>query len=143
MSEALIVRRRDIVAEARKLIGLSFVHQGRSGLGVDCVGVAAIPMRVLGLPVPDLANYNRYSAGEALPMQLALIGDRIRLSEARPGDALTFRRGRHEREEHFAWLVDYWRMLHAWDITVGVVEHEFDERWRKRHVATWRIRGVI
>lgn len=139
--------RERLVAEARKLLKRPFVHQGRNEFGVDCVGVAVLPMRAVGIDPPDLTAYDRYSAGKALPTQLALIAVRIDLDDAEGGDVLTFphesiRSRAEKREEHFAWLVSRWRMLHAWDQTRGVVEHELDERWRRRVTGVWRLRAV-
>jgi len=142
------IRRLDLVAEARKMLGTPFVHRGRlAGVGSDCVGVAALPMLALGMIVPDVADYDRYSAGTALPTQLRKIAWPIPIDAAKPGDAIVFphlsiRSRAERREEHFAWKVSFGRILQAWDASKGVVETEFDARWRRRAVAAYHLAEV-
>ena len=47
-----------IVAEAKKLVGIKYRHQGRSGIGLDCVGVPIYIAHKLGLFTFDTKAYS-------------------------------------------------------------------------------------
>jgi len=86
------VTRADVLAEAEKLIGVKWVHQGRSAeRGVDCIGVPVLVAFNLGL-VSEMprADYPRRPNGSFLARfrETALI--EILPGAAQPGDVLVF-----------------------------------------------------
>jgi hypothetical protein len=51
----------DVIAEARKYLGVRWVHQGRAAVGIDCAGLLIRVHQGLGLPVADRKGYRRSS----------------------------------------------------------------------------------
>ena len=51
--------RDQIVEEARNWIKTPFLHQGRSGVGVDCVGLVQVVGNAFGVKYDDLTGYAR------------------------------------------------------------------------------------
>src|SRR5262245_23773756 len=51
--------REAFVAECRRLLGVKWQHQGRTGQGIDCVGLLVVPALRLGILAAsdDIANY--------------------------------------------------------------------------------------
>ena len=84
--------RAQVVAEAEKLLGVKWVHQGRSAQhGVDCVGVPAVVALNLGLiSQPPRADYPRRPDGSFLKRFRASGLIEILPGEAKPGDVLVF-----------------------------------------------------
>jgi cell wall-associated NlpC family hydrolase len=54
---------RDVVKEAEKYLGVRWRHQGRSKLGIDCIGLVICAARAL---IPRLENYD-YTGYARLP----------------------------------------------------------------------------
>lgn len=65
------------VEAARKYIGVSWVHQGRSRNGLDCVGLVVLSARACGLDVPLLANYGRLPNFPRVKRELMRFGYRV------------------------------------------------------------------
>ena len=53
-------RAESFIAAARSYIGTPWRHQGRSGNGVDCVGLVVLAARQCGIEAPLEANYGRF-----------------------------------------------------------------------------------
>ena len=127
-----------ILRLARETIGTPFRHQGRtSGNGIDCVGVAAHVAAGLGLPYIDQAGYARQpSAGQleaALDAQPCLV--RIKVGLAAAGDVLLMRFSGDP--QHVA-IFSGETLIHAFEKSGKVVEHEMNEYWRSRIVRAYR-----
>lgn len=60
-----MVTREDVVAEARKYLGVRWVHQGRASVGLDCAGLLIRVHQGLALPVADMKGYRRSSESVA------------------------------------------------------------------------------
>lgn len=88
------VSRHHIVAEAEKLIGVRWVHQGRDPeRGLDCVGVPVTVALRLGIIAPEdapRADYGRRPDGTFLARFRATPLIEILPTQARPGDVLVF-----------------------------------------------------
>lgn len=137
--------RARLIYEARRNIGARFVHQARiagPNGAMDCAGEVSMPGRAAGFEIPDRLDYDRYSAGTAMPEQLAKFADRIEIADARLADLLTFWRRKRGAEEHVGWFVPSSRIVHAW-IKGGVCEVEIGSFWGERLVGAWRIRGIV
>jgi cell wall-associated NlpC family hydrolase len=82
-----------VAARARALVGTPYRPQGRSGEGLDCVGVAALALALPAACVPR--GYGRRSAGlDLLAAELAGRGLVRRTGgTAEPGDLVVFAAG--------------------------------------------------
>ncbi len=87
-----MVTRAQIVAEAEKLLGVKWVHQGRSAQhGVDCVGVPVVVALELGLvDKAPRADYPKRPNGTFLARFRASGLIEIPPCEAQVGDVLVF-----------------------------------------------------
>ena len=124
------------VAAARALLGVPFRHQGRDPVhGVDCIGLAVLAARAIGLNPPDRTDYPRQPTGQLAP---ALAGylQPIDLADVKPGDLylLAFA---HE-PMHLGIATDI-GLLHTFSQVGRVVEHGLDAKWRRRIVAAYRL----
>ena len=89
------VTRQQILESAEKLIGLPFVHQGRSAeTGVDCVGLLVVMARMVGYPdIKDIEGYRRIPSSTVIKDTLSENLDEISVSDAKPGDVFLMRQG--------------------------------------------------
>lgn len=74
----------DLVAEARKYVGVPYVWGGSSAQGLDCSGLVKLSLSALGVDMPRVA---REQMTQGTPV--------ASLSEAQPGDLLVFDGGSH------------------------------------------------
>jgi NlpC/P60 family putative phage cell wall peptidase len=145
-----------IIPQARTWLNTPFHHQGRrKHEGCDCIGLIIGVVAELGVP-------SRYAHADGRPVLLAEFDERdyarepdgLRLraellkhltpvpNEAmQVGDILLFRF--RENPQHVAFLGDYpgggFSLIHCYQSAGRVVEHFFDEGWRKRLVGVFRI----
>lgn len=126
----------DLVRAARRYIGVPFRHQGRSVLGLDCIGLVVCAARDIGLTLRDRTDYPRDPNGE-LPAELAAQTEPA--DSVRPGDlALMAFAG---QPTHVAILAGD-TLIHGYASVGRVVEHRIDARWRSRIVSVHRLRGI-
>jgi len=143
--------RAEVVAEARRHLGVRWRHQGRNlALSVDCIGYVGGVGLALGVPgaaewLADarFAGYGRQPNADMIYKACAEYLDPVSpKGAALPGDILLMR---FEAEpQHFAILsaLDPPYMLHALAQARRVVEHRMDETWQARVVCAYRYRGV-
>jgi len=133
-----VATRADIVAAAREWVGTPFQHQGHTREhACDCLGLAYGVARSLGLTDTTLPAYGAEPNGDSLKQGLDREMDLVTIPL--PGDLLVFR------------LATLWQhvgiytgrnIIHAWQPNGRVVEHIFNQVWRRRHVASYRFRGL-
>jgi cell wall-associated NlpC family hydrolase len=129
--------RADVIAEARRWIGVRWHHQGRSRAGIDCVGLVINVGHALGLSAFDIADYARQPDPAMMRALLAEHMDPI--TEPEPGDVVLMR---FEREpQHVAVLTDS-GIIHAYAQARKVVEHRLDSIWKSRIVGAYRYKGL-
>lgn len=140
-----------IVAEARKLIGVPFAHQGRNReVAIDCIGLLVSVAKVLAIPHQDSLDYKRHPKKESLPKGLRGAGliELEDASTAGPGDVLTFfvMRQRFPYPRHVGILTELpdgrTGLIHTWSEVGGVVEHGFARPWTDNIAGAWRFPGV-
>lgn len=87
--------RHDIVTAAESMLGLPFVHQGRSErTGVDCVGLLVVMGRLIGYPeIHDVEGYRRTPSAQVIREVLGANCDEIPLEEVGIGDIWLMRMG--------------------------------------------------
>lgn len=134
--------RDNVIAEARTWIGVPVEHQGRSRLGVDCVGLAVCVARALGLSNGfDVTNYPRHGSATDFAKYFEKAGARrIRVIDAKPGDIMIFREILFPC--HCAILSTKRgepTIIHAHATRGAVVEEAFDERWTRRRIAAFEV----
>ncbi|MCL2454520.1 MAG: C40 family peptidase [Micrococcales bacterium] len=76
---------QDLIANARKYLGVPYVWGGSSSSGLDCSGLVIRALGDMGITDFPRVARNQQSMGTAVPS----------LSQAQPGDLLFFDNGRH------------------------------------------------
>jgi NlpC/P60 family putative phage cell wall peptidase len=145
----MAIGRDDVIAEARRWIKTPWHHQGAlRGIGCDCIGLIAGVAEALGLPEAALwRNDLRFRGYGRLPEPAKLLAacdiylDRLK-APPRVGDVLlmTF----YKEPMHFAFVSNEIprRMIHAYQPIGEVVEHVIDEKWQRRVVAAFGLKGI-
>jgi cell wall-associated NlpC family hydrolase len=129
--------RQAIVACARSYLGVQWLHQGRSRLGLDCAGLIVRVARDLGLSDFDVTGYGKEPQGNAL--RAILEQHSIAVEKPEVGDILLLRFTR--LPQHLAIVTDY-GIIHTHRAVGRVVEHGLDRLWRARLVAAFAYPGV-
>lgn len=125
-----------IIEEARKLLGVPFKHQGRNEkCGVDCVGIAVIIAKKLGLKIEDNTSYGVWPNNYQLINEIKKAGLK-KVENPKPGDILIFKIKKYP--QHLAIMTDK-GILHAHQAVGKVVEHTFTDKWKKRLVGVYRL----
>ncbi|MBM3617732.1 MAG: peptidase P60 [Alphaproteobacteria bacterium] len=147
----------DLVTEARGWLGTPFRHQGRrkgAQGGVDCLGlligaadgagmrVRDVRGRLVAVSTFDRRDYGHLPDGDALCQTLAEVMERVAPEAAQVGDVLLMRFDGNP--QHLAIVTDYeggLGIIHAYAPARKVVEHAFDECWRKAVYACFRMKN--
>jgi NlpC/P60 family putative phage cell wall peptidase len=133
--------RQEIIKEARSWIDTPFTHQGRAKTkGCDCAGVViAVGIDIFGIPFKEVAygiEPNRERMQETLNTYLTP----IEVEDAQPGDVLWIKiKG---QPQHLAILTERGTIIHSYAGVGRVVEHSFDNKWKRRVYRAYRYPGV-
>lgn len=127
-----------VIAEARTWLGVPYRHQGRTRLGIDCVGLPIVVGQALGLWPPrfEIANYGRLPSAE--------LAERVqahcqRIPQAIPGALIMIAWTR--TAAHVA-ICTGTTMIHAYESVGRVVEHGYRGRWIRMTHSAWVLPGV-
>lgn len=136
-------RRQQIVDIARSYVGTPYRHQGRTKLGMDCIGLCRAPFADLELETSDYSNYgeNYYPQNDILRLMLQYC-DRVKRKPL-PGDILIMR-SNDGLSRHMALYTENDTIIHA--INNGpraVVEHRYMEPFVGRTTAVLSWKGFI
>lgn len=135
--------RNRVVEVARGYIGTPWLHQGRSRLGLDCVGLLVVVARELGLPVSYRPTHGRLPQGDALLREL----DRYTVpAVGEVGSIMVlWVSPRTKTPQHVALDTGGGWMVHAagYRSISRVVEQRIDDRWRSRLVCRRDYPGVV
>jgi len=126
--------RSAIVAEVRSLIGVPFLHKGRTRNGIDCVGVIKAAIEAGLGPQPDFDDYPLVPASVAVFAALSDRADRVLKENALPGDIVVMTVD--GKSAHVGIQTDR-GVVHATRITKRVTEDRYGFP-----VAFYRFRGV-
>ena len=138
-----------IVAHARTLLGVPYMHQGHTRAGVDCGGFIRCLMVETGMAGPDpaqwpgahrFAGYGRQPDGHSFIAGCDAYLDRI--DDVRLSAVVALRFGGHP--QHAGLIGDHgggFTLIHALHGS-GVVEHRLSPEWRSSIVATYAFRGI-
>lgn len=125
------------VQAARAYTGVRWRHQGRSSLGVDCIGLVILAAHDLGLTDHDQTDYGRIPDGQKLQQELSK--HLIKVDAPQVGDVLLMRFD--QNPQHVAIKTDL-GILHAYAQVRRVVEHRLDDVWASRILATYRFKEI-
>ncbi len=145
------ITRKEVLEVSRRLIGLPFVHQGRSAeTGVDCVGLLVVMGEMINYPeIIDVTGYRRIPSSTVIKETLCKNLDEIPLDEARPADIFLMRQGGLLARHAAIYYSDKTdipngdepMILHANKKGVTIdPRSSFPESW---YVSAFRLRGLI
>lgn len=124
---------------ARSMLGVPWRHQGRDpAVGIDCAGLLELAYEV----TPDnfTVAYGRHPHGDLITKRMEFNFGPAIDDEPRVGDAVTLGFGFNGVVRHVGIIGDYIHgglsIIHTDSVVGSVVEHPFDEKWRRR------VRGV-
>lgn len=134
-----------IILEARRLVGVRFLHQGRSlEGGVDCLGLGIMAAQHAGLDVPAIALLSRDYGREATPRMLEDLTQACqRLRALVPGALLLFKMPRTAHPHHMGILTDTGTFIHADAVrAMTVIEQTYGRPWTRFLHSIWAVPGV-
>lgn len=134
----------ELVEKCRSMIGVPWVHRGRSReQGVDCGGMIILALTELGYLPHDMTVYGREPARDGLSQYLnRAIGQPVKDGTIQPGDVLSMK-FRH-LPHHVGVVGDYalksgeLSLIHGYAEIGKVIEHRLDKKWRDRIVDVYR-----
>lgn len=135
---------KQVIQCAKSYINTPFLHQGRiKGVGVDCAGLIICVNRDVFNSSTDYTNYSPNPNPDVLLSVLSAHTEKIHASDVQDGDIVLFRFAKHP--QHFAFIyfnnnLPY--IIHAYSTYGKVVEHRLDEKWQRRIVGFYRLKGV-
>jgi cell wall-associated NlpC family hydrolase len=146
LSEDNTVSVAELLEAARKLVGVPFLHQGRTAVGVDCIGFMSATFLQRGVDLAELLGIKDSVSYGRAPTPFLLQATQLvckRLGEPVPGAALLFQMPKAEHPHHFALYTDKGTIIHAEAARKKqVVEQTFGRPWKTWLHSTWAIPGV-
>lgn len=132
----------EIVAEARTWEGVPFRHQGRSRLGVDCIGYFVCMLRARGLLPTDFRDNPCYGRAP----NTSEFHDTVErfctpIHETEDGCLITIRWPQAKWPSHAA-IVEGRYMIHAYERVGRVVRCGYGEPWLRLTHGIYRLPGV-
>lgn len=129
------------VTEARRYLGVPWVHQGRSFGGIDCLGLVVEAARVSHGTTVDVRDYTAQAQDETMLQMCQQHLQRIMPAELQLGDVVILKYG---NQRHMAIVADHdvpgeLTLLHASSHFGRVVEHRLDATWRRLILAAFRL----
>lgn len=126
-----------VIKAARGWLGTKFHHQGRlKNIGVDCIGLIVGVGRELGYEVIDKTNYPRVPQNGELQKEVEKY---LIKSTLVPGCIALFKL--EDEPQHVGIIGEYERgglsLIHAYLQARKVVEHNLDDNWKNKIVATY------
>ena len=141
-----VLKRRDIVAEARKWIDVPYRHQGRGRRGLDCVGLLVEVAAGLGHPVNAPTAYSSSPQGHQL---LDPCNDQLWKPERQdrliPGDLAVFWGWHPSEPQHFAFIGENsgrLTIIHSFSKFAKVVEQQWNRHWETKFHCLYVLPGT-
>lgn len=140
----LIIKREEIIATARKYLGVPFHHQGRTASGLDCIGLIVLVAQDLGIPTDlDQRDYPRRPDGRLLRLLRSACPE---VESPAPGAILLFRIRNPDPQEpdHAAILTEGNTLIQSWGPAGAgkVVEVPFSPKMAGRLVCCFDFPGA-
>lgn len=142
-----------LIACARQLIGVRFVHQGRSVEGLDCLGLLLVAATNAGISLNgmtpdalDVPHYGMRPDVQLLKHKLDTYLIPIDRDAVRAGDVVLLKVD--GSPQHLALLTDYpmqgeLGMIHAYAPARAVVEHRYDRYWCTLTYRVYRLPNYV
>jgi cell wall-associated NlpC family hydrolase len=128
--------RPEFVKTVRSLIGIPWVHAGRTRAGVDCVGLILLALDELGIHV-EVRPYGRWVREHELRARLEQAAKEETQREALPGDLLLL--SVSHRIQHIGVLVLPDWIVHSHQSVGKVVLERLDGEWGRNVRGVFRI----
>lgn len=144
-----MMTRDSVIAEARALLGVRFTHQGRHvEHGLDCLGFLLVVAQRAGIhfngTMPEALDQTDYGTRPDAVMLKAKLDTWLQpcAGDAEPGDVLLL--DIQGIPQHLALVSDYplpgeCGMIHAYAPARKVVEHRYDDVWKKATRAVYAL----
>lgn len=143
MTQAVVVTREEIVAEARRWLDTPYQHKGRIlGRAADCAAPIICTAWALGFEYEEQLDYGPVPNPDRMRAELERNMIRIPPSEAGDGDVLHL--SWKQRPHHLALRTPV-GILHAYNLIEPprVVEHTLSQDWINRVRGAYRFPGVV
>lgn len=132
----------DFVAEVRTWEGVKFRHQGRSRLGVDCIGLAVVTLRAKGFLPTDFVDNASYGRS---PNTSEFI-DTVKkfctpIAAVENGCLAVFKWPQAKYPSHAA-VLDGVYMIHAFERVGRVVRTTYGQPWVRMTDSLYRLPGI-
>lgn len=135
-------QREQLIAAARRRIGLPFLHQGRTDNGADCIGFAGLILADIGIALPPLrTDYGRTPSAKKLESELVrFLGEPIPLVSMEPGDIVSMKW--FAESNHIGLVTPHperrFGLIHSYKNATRVIEHGMDSIWLSRITGVYR-----
>ncbi len=135
------VKGEDIVVEARKFLGVPFLHQGRTEHGLDCVGLVVVVANRLGISGRDFVAYGRRPNGLQFVREFVKAGlTRLPVSNRLPGHLIIIPETTYPC--HVGIITGEFSIIHAHAPDKKVVETTLTDDWLKKSFGCMKWSGV-
>ena len=124
-----MVNRIDVINQARKYLGVPFIHLGRTSNGLDCIGLVVKVAKDLELSEFDLDRYSRSPNLKLFIETWRSCPDitRKKMKDRLPGDILTISLPYYPC--HVGFLSENNTIIHALSSREQVCEHRINKEW--------------
>ena len=134
------MRANDIIVAARSLVGTPFRHQGRiPGVALDCAGTVIETLKLIGINPIDRTDYGYDPCNGQLEAQIALQDYVVPVRSLQPGDFLVM--VFIGEPQHLAVYTGE-NIIHAYSRQGMVVEHVFNDHWKQKVIAAYRLKEL-
>jgi cell wall-associated NlpC family hydrolase len=138
-----MIKPEHMVNEARTWIGVPFRHQGRSRLGVDCIGLIICVRNAVGMwmdGMHETTSYPKRAIDELLLDKLNEYCTPLRRAE--PGCVVLFKWPKMQFPTHVA-ICTGENIIHSYRTVGQVCEVGYREPWRRMTRGFYRLPGVV
>lgn len=136
-----MVNQVEVIKIARSLINTPYQHQGRTPqVGLDCIGLIIIVGHTLNLFDYNYTNYSRAPDGQLL---VNIEKHCVKLPDLTEGALAVF--ALSPIPHHVGIISKFrgnWGLIHAYQNTGKVREHEFIKWWRDKLVGVYKLPNV-
>lgn len=132
----------ELVREVRTWEGVKFRHQGRSRLGVDCIGLAVVTLKDKGYLPTDFADNACYGRAPNTSEFIDTVKKFCtQIAAAENGCLVVFKWPQAKYPSHAA-VLDGPYMIHAYERSAKVVRTTYGQPWVRMTDSFYRLPGV-
>jgi cell wall-associated NlpC family hydrolase len=140
--------RHAILTTLESLIGVPFMHRGRSRFGVDCLGLVMLVAHEHGIALEDVAAYPLATSGEWMREECQRQLVDIPQGQIAPGDVVQWAEVWRTPKAppcnlaFVGWAAGRQTLIHATVRHQRVVAHDLSPLWRTAIVWAYQLPGV-